>query len=386
MSVHLLQAEAIFDGKSLLSGENLLIVDDSGRFLEIRPIQETDKNVKFYPGILTPGFINTHCHLELSHLITAIPAYTGMVDFLLSVMQLRKSTESQIIEAAKDAANTLYEQGVNLVGDICNTGIIQEITDHTPLKFYHFVETIGFDPNLAEKRFAFSRGIQEQYILKYPSSVVPHAPYSVSKKLFELTNQQSDDKVISIHHAESIAEQEFFQKEKNDFLRLHQLIHSDLSKHIYQKDFTSVQSFLPLYQNKKVILVHNVTITENDLKYIQQIEKKNHLEVYFAICIRANEYIGNGYPDLPLILQYFPDRVTIGTDSLASNDQLNMMHELQLLMELYPNISQEDWLKMLITNGAKALNYQDQLGEWNLGVNSGVVHVDFKEWRTKRLF
>src|SRR5690606_10066023 len=137
-----LQAEAIFDGKSLLSSENVLVVNENGKILEIRPIQKEDQNIQIFKGILAPGLVNTHCHLELSHMKNAIPKHTGMVDFLLSVVQFRKSDTSIIVEAAEKWATKMYQSGISLVGDICNTDIILQVLPNTKLKFYHFVESI----------------------------------------------------------------------------------------------------------------------------------------------------------------------------------------------------------------------------------------------------
>src|SRR5690606_3738059 len=135
------------------------------------------------------------------------------------------------------------------------------------------------------------------------------------------------------------------------------------------------ESFLPLFRNTKILLVHNVCLSENDLQFIKKIEVENHLEIYFAICINANLYIGNGIPDIELIQKYFPDRITIGTDSLASNDDLNMMHELQQLKVLYPTISNETWLKMLTSQGAAALDHEQELGSFKFGTSPGIVQI-----------
>ncbi|WP_126969772.1 amidohydrolase family protein [Gynurincola endophyticus] len=385
MSVRLLQGEAIFDGKNLLPGDFVLVVNENGEISDLRPAKNEDQNIEKWPGILVPGMVNTHCHLELSHMKGVVPRNTGMVNFLLTIVQQRVAEQADILKAAGDAAQIMFDQGISVVGDICNTGIIQTIARKSPLRFYHFVEVIGFDPSVAENRFNFCRNIADGYSTFSPSSVVPHAPYSVSPTLYQLINQQIDSSVLSIHHAESKAEQDFFRKRESDFDRLHQFIKTDLSQHIVAENASSVRSFLSRFTNKKILLVHNVTISEADLIYIRELEKENNLEVYFAICIRANEYIGNGFPDIELLFRYYPDRITIGTDSLASNEDVNLMHELILLKKLYPAITDLQWLKTITIQGAKALNYDQQFGSFETGKKPGIVYVNFDQMRSERI-
>lgn len=385
MSVRLLQGEAIFDGINLLPGDFVLVVNENSEVSDLRPAKNEDQNIEKWPGILIPGMVNTHCHLELSHMKGIVPQKTGMVNFLLTIVQQRGAEQQKILNAAKRAAQMMFDQGVSVVGDICNTGIIQVIASESPLRFYHFVEVIGFDPSVAENRFRFCRNIADEYGATSPSSVVPHAPYSVSQELYQLINQQADSSVLSIHHAESNAEQDFFKKTQSDFNRLHQLIKTDLSRHIVSENSSSIRSFLSRFTNKKILLVHNVTISEADLIYIKQLEKENNLEVYFAICIRANEYIGNGFPDIELLFRYYPDRITIGTDSLASNEDLNLMHELILLKKLYPAITDLQWLKALTIQGAKALSYDTRFGSFETGKKPGVVRMDLDQMKSERI-
>ena len=83
------QAEKIFDGYEILDGTHVLIADSTGNIVEILPEASAGDDIKKFKGILSPGFINAHCHLELSHLKDVIPPHTGLIPFLLDVVGKR---------------------------------------------------------------------------------------------------------------------------------------------------------------------------------------------------------------------------------------------------------------------------------------------------------
>ncbi|MDQ6815739.1 MAG: amidohydrolase, partial [Bacteroidota bacterium] len=89
MTFQKLKADRIFTGTKMLESNSVLICDASGVVHEIIDEQQAGDDVRNVAGVLTPGFINCHCHLELSHMKRLIPEKTGLVDFVFSVVTQR---------------------------------------------------------------------------------------------------------------------------------------------------------------------------------------------------------------------------------------------------------------------------------------------------------
>src|SRR5262245_53481395 len=108
-------AEKIFDGYRFHEA-TALITDESGTIEALVPLAEAGEDVRQMEGILCPGFINCHCHLEISHMKGLIPERTGLVKFVLDVVQRRHFPEQQILAAIENAENDLINTGVVAVG------------------------------------------------------------------------------------------------------------------------------------------------------------------------------------------------------------------------------------------------------------------------------
>ncbi|MGH2644113.1 MAG: hypothetical protein ACRDE2_09205, partial [Chitinophagaceae bacterium] len=77
-TTHRFSADLIFDGKCFVK-DKTLIIDEEGKILDLIPSAKAGEDIRFFDGILCPGFINAHCHLELSHLKDKIQTHTGLV-------------------------------------------------------------------------------------------------------------------------------------------------------------------------------------------------------------------------------------------------------------------------------------------------------------------
>ena len=89
MEFRKIKADQIFNGYQFISGKMVLVLDQQGIVQDIVEEEQAGSDIEYHPGILSPGFINCHCHLELSHMKNQIPSGTGLVDFLLNVVQKR---------------------------------------------------------------------------------------------------------------------------------------------------------------------------------------------------------------------------------------------------------------------------------------------------------
>jgi len=379
-------ADYLFTGNQLLGQDHVLVTDEKGYIQAILPAGEAGGDVQELAGILSPGFINAHCHLELSHMKGIIPSGTGMIDFLLTVMGRRFFPEEQVLQAISDAENAMLENGIVAVGDICNTADTTGQKRQERLYYHNFIEAIGFVEATAGDRFNMAKGVWEQLkSLKGAgnATIVPHAPYSVSPALFGLIANMEGNNLLSLHNQESPAEDDFFQHGTGDFHRLYEALKLDIS--FYQPaGKSSLQACLPWFNHhQSLILVHNVMTREEDLQYIQV--AGNHLpKLYFCLCPNANLYIGNGLPDIDLLRRY-QSTIAIGTDSLASNHQLNVLAELKTLRQHYPAIPIAELLQWATFNGAKALGIEHGFGSFDPGKKPGILLVQPDLSGVKRL-
>ncbi|MCK7558940.1 amidohydrolase family protein [Chitinophaga sedimenti] len=143
---------------------------------------EAGDNIREFGGWLGPGFVNTHCHLELSHMKGRIPEKTGLPDFLTTVMTQRQpDSPEQIAEAVDVAEAAMLDAGVVAVGDICNTTNTLLQKQKGNLYYHSFIECMGFGDASAAARFAPMQEVYSAFRgLNMPATLVPHAPYSVS--------------------------------------------------------------------------------------------------------------------------------------------------------------------------------------------------------------
>ncbi len=93
--------------------ENTVLVLDGDTIIDISTTDEHDANeVEFLKGIIVPGFINTHCHLELSHMLGKIPTGTGLLDFIDFVVKYRGTTQDSIAVAIATAEQQMIDNGI----------------------------------------------------------------------------------------------------------------------------------------------------------------------------------------------------------------------------------------------------------------------------------
>ncbi len=354
----------------MLSSNNVLICNCQGVVLEITDEQEAGDNIQKLNGILTPGFINCHCHLELSHMRGLIPEKKGLIDFVFAVVTQRHFPEEEILEAIAVAENEMIQNGIVAVGDICNNLLtIQQKLKHN-LHYYNFVESSGWLPDIAGQRFARSKEYFDAYSKYLPTSIVPHAPYSVSNPLWNLLKPYYKNKVVSIHNQETVFEDELFLQNSGDFVRMYQMMKLD---HSFYKPSgrSSLQThFVQLEDAAHVLLVHNTFTKEQDVEFVK-IARADH-SVSFCLCINANQYIEQSIPPIDMLRKYGCN-IVLGTDSLASNWSVNILDEMKTIQKNFPAIPLEELLTWATYNGARALQMDDKLGSFEKGKQPGVV-------------
>jgi cytosine/adenosine deaminase-related metal-dependent hydrolase len=369
-----LSASKVFPVSTAVIDNGVLAIDDLGYIKGIySPEEAATLNLpvtKHYEGYFVPGFINTHCHLELAHMKGQIPMHTGLFGFIGQVMKNRNANDAVIIAAMEQADQQMFDQGIVAVADIANQIISKAVKLKSKLRYHTFVEAMGFNPANAEYTVKTALETKEAFA-PLDASVVPHAPYSVSDNLFAAISALSANSfnLLSIHNQETSAEDEFFRSKTGDFLNLYKMLGLDLE--FYRPSGkSSLQTTLPKLPLTKTLLVHNTKTSREDVSYATA----HHPELYWCLCPNANLYIEDTLPDVAMLEQEGLN-ITLGTDSLASNHQLSILKEMQTLQE-EKSVSFETLLKWGTINGARFLGLDDTYGTFSIGKKPGVIFLE----------
>ena len=363
----------------MLSAPTVLITDGSGVIIDLVNIEEAGDGIEEFKGIISPGFVNAHCHLELSHLKGRIPENTGLVEFVQQVMNNRSKGNEQQLEAMEQADSKMYHSGIVAVGDICNSTDSIAVKQSSKILWHNFIEVSGFVGETANARLEAMKLVSDQFkneLPFQPKTLSPHAPYSVSKKLFHLLNEQTEAQLITIHNQESAAEDELYLAKQGGFLALYNNFGIDISS-FEPTGKSSVQSWLPYFNKQQSILsVHNTYTSESDIDFLIKYSEKHSSLFSYCICINANNYIEQKNPPIEMLMNS-DCNVVIGTDSLASNHQLNILEELKTIqLSNNPIFPLSILLKWATINGAKALQLDSLVGSFEKGKKPGVVLIE----------
>ena len=365
--------QSLFTGLEIIDGYNTVVVTtNDGTIVDLVPASEAGEDCKLLDGILSPGFINAHCHLELSHLKGAIPTQTGLSEFVKQIIPKRAAAQ-EIIDAAIEAAETeMYNNGIVAVGDICNTADTIAAKLKGKLAYYNFVEIYGLDPLLASQKMNEGLLLQAQYKAAHLKAVVvPHAPYSVPSALLQLLAEKYGSHTVSMHNQETKAENNFFENKTGAFVDMYARVGVDLDFFTPTKT-TSLQSVLPFLKNaEKTIWVHNSFTSVSDINAVQA----TSTDAYWCLCPSANQYIENTMPPVQLLREQHAN-IVVGTDSYASNWSLNMLDELKRIQTHNPQVPLAEMLTWITSNGARALQMEDKLGSIEIGKKPGLVLIE----------
>ncbi|WP_432711912.1 amidohydrolase family protein [Pedobacter sp.] len=377
--LHYFSASVVYPVSSAPLHNGVLVVAADGTIKSVLSAEEAAAQgiteVRYFEGALIPGLVNTHCHLELSHLFKRIPEKTGLQGFVQEVIKNRGASEEEVVAAMKLADAEMFSNGIVAVGDISNQGISKGVKLESKMYYHTFVEVLGFDPQRAQA--IMEQGIMVKESFKpLKASVIPHAPYSVSKALFKeiASYSAAQENLITMHNQETVEENLFFEQKKGSFLKLYTFLGLDIS-FFEATGKSSLQSVLPDLPPGKVLLVHNTLSNEADVTFAQAA----HDHLYWCLCANANLYIENRLPQVEM-LQHAGLKITLGTDSLASNGQLSILAEMKTLQQnattTNSGLKFEDLLKWASLNGAEYLGIDQQYGSFEVGKQPGINLVE----------
>ncbi|KIA91196.1 amidohydrolase [Pedobacter kyungheensis] len=367
-------ADWIFPVSSSPVKNGVVAVNDSGEIQQILTAGEAKNfDVTHYKGAIVPGFINTHCHLELSHMLGQIPEKTGLVEFVQHIIKNRQSEASQIDLAMQNADQQMFDSGIVAVGDIANQIASKKVKEKSKIHYHTFIEALGFNPERAAAIMDYLKEIKQGFE-PLPASIVPHAPYTVSPQLFELIKQEAEkaNAFISVHNQETVDENAFFEGKTGGFLKLYEFLGMDIS-FFEPTHKTSLKTWLPYIKEQKTLLVHNTVTSKSDIEFAKQ----SNPNLYWCLCPQANLYIENTLPDVDLLMEEGV-KITLGTDSLASNHQLSILAEM-ITLQQHKKVGFEQLLQWGTINGAEFLGLDKQLGSIAIGKTPGLNLIQLGE-------
>jgi len=359
----------------------IVIVDNNGLVLEnvIDPdiLDYSISEVETYTGFICPGFINSHCHLELSYLKGKMSEHNGLDKFIIELEQIRKGIkDDEKTVAILNAEDEMMHNGIVAVGDISNDNSTFKIKNNSKLYYHTFIESFASDPLKAEMIFEKALTLFNEIRRNENNnhaSITPHATYSLSKNLFRKIYDfaVSTGNIISIHHQESEEENKFFLTKNGNIKEMHFLFG------VKQSDFCNtglrplagIVDYIP--KNNPLQLVHNTATTDTDIDFATA----NFKNLYWCFCPNTNLYIEQKLPNFALFYNK-KCKITVGTDSLASNNSLSILAEIITLWANVPYIPLHELLKWATLNGAEFMQIGDRFGSIEKGKIPGIMLLE----------
>lgn len=356
--------------------DHVIVTDNDGKIMSIDPADKHDmSSVESYKGIITPGFINTHCHLELSHMKGLIDTGTGLLDFIGNVVKYRDFPQEQILDAIEVADREMYEEGIVAVGDISNKADTADTKRKSGIHYYTFVEMFDFmQSSLTESTIDQYKAVFDAHSDEGGNKkcFVPHAPYTVSEGLYEhIRNENYQYDTVSIHNQETPHEDELFMHKTGGFIDFYKQFGFSLDKFEPIGKSSIHQAMKYMNAMVKTLFVHNTMTTAEDIAKAQDW----NFRTFWATCANANLYIENRLPNYKAFVEA-EAKMTIGTDSLTSNWQLSILEEMKTIKKYKSFLSFDTLLTWACKNGAEALGYEAELGTIEVGKKPGLVHID----------
>lgn len=372
-------------GKPIAGG--VITLNDEGVITAISDRADAGDTVEFYDGALVPGFVNTHCHLELSYMKGVLPRHAGLAGFVKRIMETKFDFPEDVQrKAIADADRAMWESGVQAVGDISNTTVSFDTKRSSRVKYVTFIEIFdvlfGVDYKVIVAEAAELAQAAKNYGIE--AYVSPHSTYAVSGKLYEAYARMADTQCLSVHYRESIDDDLLFSK-KGEFWKLFN--EKGLAVDFLEDGSSTARILKYIDPSKRMLLVHNTNITQSDIDAL----KARYSKISLALCPQSNQFIEQMLPPVAL-LKNSGLNLSIGTDSLSSNDELNMVGEMRVLSK-NAGLGFEEVLSWATLGGARALGLDNVMGSLEVGKKPGVVLVEAlrddvfftSETRSKRL-
>lgn len=372
-------AEYIYTNESAEPLKNGFVeLEDDGTVIRTGQCEDPSSEKDFYRGAVVPGLVNAHCHLELSYLKGKFRKGTGMAGFIDQINEMRDTSSMEEKKADIEYwMKTLWDRGVSAMADISNCSDTFECKVRTPLYTRTFLEVFGTEPedcpevmkNVLElQKVADSFGID--------AAPTPHACYTMSPELVtEVSRIGLESGYLSFHSEETQEEEDMlisgsgavYENRRNAGMSVPPV--TGKSSLLYFID--RLEKAHPAPFDEHILLVHECCMDKEGAEAVKKVMRN----AYVALCPCSNIFIHNALPPVGM-MRSEGLRLTIGTDSLSSNDDLDMVREMFCLQENFPEVPLAEIIGWASRNGAEFLGKGDVLGRISTGMKPGLVFID----------
>lgn len=374
-----ISAEYLYDGSSYEPLKNAYVeVADDGTVLAIGKVENPETEPEFHRGAIVPGFVNTHCHLELSYLKGKFRKGTGMAGFIDQINEMRDTSSME--EKKSDIAfwmNEMWKRGVTAMGDISNCSDTFECKAGSPMYTRTFLEVFGTEPqdcqNVIDNVLELQKTADKYGIDAAPG---PHACYTMSPELLTAVSAIGLKSGYLSFHSEETQEEEdmmisgsgpMWENRRKAGMSVPPV--TGKSSLLYFID--RLEKAHPAPFDEHILLVHECCMNEEGMRAVKNVMKN----AYIALCPCSNIFIHNALPPIGLMKKEGL-RLTIGTDSLSSNDDLDMVREMFCIQENFPDVPLGEIISWATRNGAEFLGKGDFYGRLAEGFKPGVAVID----------
>ncbi len=328
-------------------------------------------------GALVPGFVNAHCHVELSHLHGKFRKGTGMAGFIDQINELRDWAGREVkVGLTRRWMDRMWADGVSAMADISNDDSSFDVKKDHPMYTRTFLEVFGSEPDMCEGVMADVAELQKVAdAAGIDAAPTPHSCYTMSPQLLSASAAAGlESGFLSYHSQESREEEDLlisgsgamYENRKRSGMSTPPVTGESSLKYFLDR----LAAAKPGPYDENILLVHNVCLRQDDIDAAKKV--MNH--PYFAICPLSNMFIHNALPPVELMRRNAL-AIALGTDSLSSNDDLDMVKELVCLHENFKDVPMTELLEWACMNGAKFLKRDDVLGSLTPGKRPGVVRI-----------
>jgi aminodeoxyfutalosine deaminase len=362
----------IDDGAFIVEGPLIVEAGNAGQMLRDHPGEVIDLG----EVAVLPGLINAHCHLDYTLMRGVILPSHSFSHWVSRINALKRSfSDSDYLRATHLGFAELMRNGITTVLDIVANPQIFPFLPTPPIRTWSCLELIDVRPRPWIDSSAFGSWLffSERARTGGGFGLSPHAPYTASSDLYRLALQCARmlNMLVTTHVGESREEYEMFAGNRGalyDFL-------AALGRPM--NDCGSTSPLRHLVQNGLIaedsILAH---LNEVDKEDIALLSDSRWRPLHVVHCPKSHRFLHHRRFPMEALLKLGLN-ICLGTDSLASNDSLNLFSEMRTAKRIYPELGARDLLEMVTVRPARALKMQRDLGRISAGCLADAIALPF---------
>jgi cytosine/adenosine deaminase-related metal-dependent hydrolase len=369
-------ANFAFDGNNWIE-KPLLLLDENGLILKIdtfSPAKSEPAQTEFYNGMLVPGFINAHTHLELSYSNLNWQEKTGIPGFIEHVRNIRRTRGRADKSQIRKAIRKMKNSGTVGLVDVVNSGESLELLHNSGMRVMGMMEYIALSSLKIRDQHKHFMSLKTCYPeIQFVNAL--HSPYALTTDNFNLLKSIFADEqfIAGLHFLESADELDLYQG-KGRLLELYRQIEPAYESVLPGN--VPIRELMHFFAGaKQVLFVHNTFITREEAESIKNMSKQSRQKPGFVLCPRSNQNISNSLPPFD-ILRETGLPIMLGTDSLLSAQSLSVFDELMNVHELRNDIPLDELLQWITKNPADMMKWDDKLGSLEAGKTPGVNLIE----------